>query len=107
MTKKRIKILPSWDYFNKNFTEVSLAHWIMGDGYWDNTSKTVFLCTESFTEQEIEFLIHLLKKNLNLIATKRIRTGQGWRIKFSSKGDNLRSRVMPHMHPEMLYKLGI
>lgn len=30
----RTKKLPSLDFLKSEFTEVSLAHWITGDGYW-------------------------------------------------------------------------
>lgn len=109
-TGNRKKILPPRDYFDKYFTAASLAHWIMGDGYWAKTNKTIILCTESFTQQEIEFLIDFLQTRFNLIASKQIRVNQGWRIRFSAKGENitrLRSLIEPHMHSEMLYKLNI
>lgn len=81
----------------------------MGDGYWENDSQTIFLCTESFTEKEVEFLISILKIRLNLVATKKKR-GDNYRIRFSSAGNNLdrlRSLTLKHMHPLMVYKLGI
>jgi hypothetical protein len=31
-------------------TEVCLAFFIMGDGYWDKDAKTVIKCMESFKE---------------------------------------------------------
>jgi len=81
----------------------------MGDGYWENDSQTIFLCTESFTEKEVEFLISILKIRLNLVATKKKR-GDNYRIILSSAGNNLdrlRSLTLKHMHPLMVYKLGI
>jgi hypothetical protein len=81
----------------------------MGDGYWENDSQTIFLCTESFTEKEVEFLISILKIRLNLVATKKKR-GDNYRIRFSSAGNNLdrlRSLTLKYMHPLMVYKLGI
>ena len=42
----------------KMFSSVSLAHWIMEDGYFDSYGRieTVLLCTESFTEEECVIL---------------------------------------------------
>jgi hypothetical protein len=40
-----------------NVEAISLAHWIMNDGYWDGT---VIFCTESFTKAEVRRLIELL-----------------------------------------------
>ena len=54
------------------FSEVSLAYWIMDDGYFDSygRSKTVILCTESFTKEECQILQSLLEK-LNIKSTRR------------------------------------
>nr|YP_010977159.1 hypothetical protein UYH45_mgp06 [Daedalea dickinsii]WNZ34364.1 hypothetical protein [Daedalea dickinsii] len=30
-------------------TAIGLSHCFMGDGYWDNSSKTVVICTDNFT----------------------------------------------------------
>ena len=42
-------------------TYEALAHWIMGDGNWDNSAKTVVICTDTFTLAEVELLITVLK----------------------------------------------
>jgi len=81
----------------------------MGDGYWENNSKTVFFCTKSFTEIEVDFLIRILKTKLGLVATKKKR-GNNYRIRFSSAGNNLdklRLLTLEHMHPLTRYKLGL
>lgn len=104
---KLIKVVP--EYLKDTLSGVTLAFWIMGDGYWDNDAQTVLLCTESFTEAEVDFLIKLLKERLDLVATKKKR-GDNYRIRFSSiksNLDRLRSLTLEHMHPSMVYKLGI
>lgn len=106
-TNKYIKIVPK--YLENHFTEITLAFWIMGDRYWDIDSQTVCLCTESFTKAEVDFLIEILKNKLDLIAKKRKRK-DNYRIRFSSKSDNiskLKLFTLPYMHPQMRYKLGI
>jgi len=92
----------------KYFTEVSLAFMIMGDGYWDNSSKTVVICTECFTLSEIHILLYILRTKFGLVVTT-IKRDSGFRLRFSSRGLNLkllRSLVSSHFHPSMLYKLG-
>ena len=48
-TNKFIKIIPL--NISDMFSEISLAYWIMDDGYFDSygRTKTILLCTESFT----------------------------------------------------------
>jgi hypothetical protein len=101
------KTLPPTIY--KDTTGISLAFWIMGDGYWDNTENTIFLCTENFTLEDIQTLLNILRIKFQLVVgtTKR---GKGFRLRFSKRELNirkLRALVQPHMHPSMMYKLGI
>jgi len=103
------KILPTQDYLDSFFTEVSLAHAIMGDGYWENDSQTILICTENFTLEEVRVFIEFLDKRLGLKATTKKRK-ECYRLRFSSANNNLillRIMVTPYMHPSMLYKLGI
>ncbi len=102
------KVLPDLAYFNRYFSAVSLAHLIMGDGYWENDSATFFICTECFTQEEVLFFIAFLDSKFGLKATKKNR-GNSYRVRFSgekSNLDKLRSLVKPFMHSSMLYKLG-
>ena len=109
---KFIKIVPL--NIGELITTIGIAHWIMGDGYWDNSSKTVVLCTDNFTLSEVELLIIVLKSKFNLTATvqRRIKANKEicWRIRFSSKSENiflLRTLVQPYLIPSMFYKLNI
>ena len=86
----------------------------MGDGYWDNTSKTIVICTDNFTLNEVELLISVLHKNFGLVSTlqKRVKSNKQvcWRIRFSSKSNNLNNLiklVRPFFIVSMLYKLNI
>lgn len=92
---------------------IGLAHWIMGDGNWNTSEKIVFLCTDNFTEEEVELLIKVLHLNFGLFSTKskRIKSNKNvcGRIRFSSKTANLnilRLIVKPYIISEMVYKLG-
>jgi hypothetical protein len=109
ITKGRsIKVLPSLDYLNQFFTEVSLAHAIMGDGYWEHDSQTVLICTDNFSLEEVQSFILFLASRFGLKAGTKKR-GNCYRVRFSSANGNLtllRSLITPHLHSSMLYKLG-
>jgi hypothetical protein len=49
--ESRVKVLPPYSFLETWFTEVSLARWIMGDGYW--SEKRVYICTECFTLENV------------------------------------------------------
>jgi hypothetical protein len=110
---KLVKILPTNEYLNENFNEVSLAFLIMGDGYWNSSHKTVLICTDNFKLDEVKRLVQFLDSTFSLKATLNKRTNQSgvcYRLRFSGKQDNLdnlRSLVAKHTHPSMLYKLNI
>jgi hypothetical protein len=111
----KVKILPSLAFLETWFTEVSLAFWIMGDGYWSQNS--VFICTECFTFNEVRSLQVLLQKKYKLktILKKRsIRAGvwKNYRLVFSGKKNveklvYLVYLVYPHIHASILYKLNL
>jgi hypothetical protein len=107
---KYIKILP----FNieKLLKAQGLAHWIMGDGFWNKNSRTIHLCTDNFTFEEVNKLAEIINNNFS-IDTKVINRisdngNKCWRIKISANSvQNLRDIIGPYMIPEMLYKLGM
>ena len=110
--KKFIKIIPS-NIFDI-LTPIGLAHWLMGDGYWDKSSKSALLCTDNFTLDEVKLLISVLDTKFNLYSTPQRRKKSNneicWRIRFSSKYENieqLKLLVLPHMIPSMTYKLNV
>ena len=105
---KFIKVLP----FNieELLTPIALAHWIMGDGYFTNSS--VKICTDNFTKEEVLKLIEVLHKRYDIKASINQRTNPGgvikWRIRISkSSMGKLISLARPYFIPEMLYKLGL
>ena len=110
--QKFIKIVPSDIY--DSLTPIGLAHWIMGDGYWDKSSKTLFICTDNFSYNEVINLIKVLEKKFSLKSTVNRRTKANkilcWRIRFSGTYENislLRTLVQIHMIPSMQYKLNL
>lgn len=109
INNKNIKQIPNDKFLQEYFSEITLAFMLMGDGYWDNFHKTVFICTECFTLSDINRLLFILRHKLGLIARTNKR-GSNFRIRFSNKELNLRLlRVLvePYLHPIMLYKLGL
>jgi len=81
---KFIKIVPL--NISEMFSEISLAYWIMDDGYFYSygRAKTVLLYTESFSKEECIILQSLLEK-LNIKSTLKIRDkiNNRYRIRIS------------------------
>jgi len=105
---KYIKILPS--NIEELLTPISLADWIMDDGYF--TEDSVKICTDNFTKDEVSKLINILNIKFDIKATvnKRINPNKKvmWRIIISILSmKKLILLVSPNFIPEMLYKLGI
>jgi len=103
------KVIPNIKFLNLYFTEESLAFMIMGDGYWDSNSKTIYICSKYFSLVYLNVLIFILRNKFNLVLTTKKR-GLGYCLRFSSRGlnlKNLRDLVKPYFHEFMLYKLGL
>jgi hypothetical protein len=104
---KFVKIVPL--FVADMFSPLSLAIWIMDDGYFDAYIGTIYLCTECFTRAECELLINILA-GYGIICTLKVRktSREGTcRIRISKKSmPLLRELVTPHMHPDFMYKLG-
>jgi len=89
---------------------IGLAHWIMGDGYWDGGG--VVICTDCFSFEEVNILAKVISENFNLDARVINRTSTNgtkcWRIRIrASSVKELRNIILPFMIPEMIYKLGL
>lgn len=81
-----IKVIPL--NIQQLLTPLSLSHLVMGDGFF-TLDKTIILCTESFTKDQIELLINALKMKFDITAGihKRVSSSGsiGWRIRISKK----------------------
>lgn len=105
-TNKYTKIIPT--NIKEHFTVISLAYWLMDDGYYQNDDNTIYFCTESFTKQECETL-QLLLLDLGIHSGLKLRnkSKDTYRIRISSKSVPLLiSLVKPYIHPIFMYKLG-
>ena len=88
------------------FTEISFAFWIMDDGV--KSAGSLRLCTESFTYSDILILIDMLKTKFDIQSNPQKRGVNGWRINITqSQMNKVRNLVKSHMHPDMLYKIGL
>ena len=47
-------------------TYVGLAYWIMDDGSYNKHKGNIILCTDSYTKEDVLFLISNLKDKFNL-----------------------------------------
>ena len=106
---KFIKIVPL--NISEMFSVVFLAYWIMVDGYFDSDgrTKTILLCTESFTKSECVLLQEVLMA-LGIKSTLKIRDKEKdrYRIRISKTSMPLiRELITPYMHKDFLYKLGM
>jgi LAGLIDADG DNA endonuclease family/Proton-conducting membrane transporter/NADH-Ubiquinone oxidoreductase (complex I), chain 5 N-terminus len=93
------------------FSVISLAQWIMNDGYFDShgRTKTILLCTESFIKTDLYILQNILLK-LNIVSTLKIRNKEEdtYRIRISKDSMPLLKRlVVDYMHEDFKYKLGL
>lgn len=99
---KYIKIVPL--EIELMFSRVSIAYWIMDDGYY--TDKTVILCTDNFTMPDCIRLQELLSTYgvLSGIITQKGK----YRIRiFRTSMPTLIELVLPYIHKDFLYKLGL
>jgi hypothetical protein len=88
-------------------TPLGLAYLICDDGTFDSKRNIVSLCTDSYLESDVEFLIVVLANKFDLKCRKD-KHGNGFRIVIlkSSLG-KLQELVRSHIHSTMLYKIGL
>jgi LAGLIDADG DNA endonuclease family len=88
-------------------TPVALAHLIMGDGGFK--SQGVYLCTDSYTIQDVVRLMNVLIVRYDLKCTlHKSSNGLGYRIYISRNSvGKVVEIVKPYLIPSMYYKVGI
>ena len=102
-------------YFNKIktvptdlslLTPIALAHWIMQNGS-RGTSRGLYICTDSFTQSEVQRLVDYLTDRYKIRCTIHKINGR-YRIYILAKSVQVVvDLILPYMHETMLYKLGI
>jgi len=99
----KVKIVPS-DL--SLLTPLALAHLIMQDGS-RGTSRGLYICTDSFTLQDVQRLSRYLINTFNIRCSIH-KAGNNHRIYILAKSVPIvRDLVLVYMHESMLYKLGI
>ena len=88
-------------------TPVAFAHLILGDGGFK--SKGIYLCTDSYTIQDVVRLMNVLIIRYGLKCTlHKASNGKGYRIYISRHSvDKVIEIVLPYLTPSMYYKVGI
>ena len=86
-------------------TPVALAHFIMGDGGFK--SKGIFICTDSYSIQDVVRIMNVLIIRYDLKCTLH-KYADRYRIYISRKSIHKVVKIVkPHFVPSMYYKLGI
>jgi hypothetical protein len=87
-------------------TPLALGHLVMQDGS-RGTSKGLYLCTDSFTQTDVKRVTQYLIEKYNLKCSIHKSAGN-YRIYISAKSvETVRILILPYMHKNMLYKLGV
>lgn len=88
-------------------TSITLAHWIWGDGTLTNSGYTYSLCTDGFSETDVDLLIELLQKDLDIVASKYLKEGKYWRINVYRKCERIKilNYIQDFCPPCFQYKL--
>jgi hypothetical protein len=101
-----IKVVPK--NMPNYLTSVGLAHWIMDDCSYNKHKGHIILCTDSYTKEDVLFLISILKDKFNLSCGLVKRTETSYRIRINKSSiPQLIVLVKPYFIPSMYYKLGI
>jgi hypothetical protein len=86
-------------------TPAGLAYWAMDDGGKHNKNNFI-LCTNSFTLEEVQLLIKVLKDNFDLNCTIHKSKENQYRIYILKDSmEKFRTLVTPYFHESMMYKL--
>jgi hypothetical protein len=102
--KNRIKIVPL--NIQELLTEVSLAFWIMDDGGLGQSGQLI-LHTNSYSSDEVDLLIKVLKCKFNIQSRKSLKKVGQWIIIIPRREVyKVAELTADHFHSSMLYKIG-
>lgn len=88
-------------------TPLGLAYWICDDGTFCKANKYIRIATNSYTLQEVDLLLGVLRTKFNL-SCYTVREKTGYVITISSKSiPELRRILGPIMPSMMMHKLGL
>jgi len=101
--KKKVKIVP---LDLSLLTPLALAHWVMQDGS-RGTSKGLYLCTDSFTRDDVKRLSQYLINKYDIKCSIH-KAGKNYRIYILVQSiETIKFIILPFMHKTMTYKLGV
>jgi hypothetical protein len=88
-------------------TPLSLSYWIADDGSWNKVNRSVTLCTDFFSLNEVEFLIEVLNKKFNLNSYK-IKNKTNFRIIIPAYSVSILQKIVSdHIPPIFKHKIGL
>lgn len=88
---------------DKLLTPIGLAYWSMDDGC--KLGKGFKISTNSYTKEEVELLVKVLKNKFDLNSTIHNFGKDQYTIYIKSDSmDKFKSLVTPYFHSSMLYK---
>ena len=90
----------------KFLTPVALAYWYMDDGAlkWEGHSNAVRLCTDSFSQVEVNLLKGALQENFQLKCSLQCKNNISRISILEESYSALRDLILPHLLPSMYYK---
>jgi hypothetical protein len=101
--QKKVKIVP---LDLSLLTPLALAQWVMQDGS-RGTSKGLYLCTDSFTHDDVKRLSKYLINKYDIKCSIH-KSGKNYRIFILVKSlETVKFLILPFMHKTMTYKLGV
>ena len=100
---KKVKIVP---LDLSLLTPLALAHWVMQDES-RGTSKGLYLCTDSFTHEDVKRLSQYLINKYDIKCSIH-KSGKNYRIYILVISiETVKILILPFMHKTMTYKLGV
>jgi LAGLIDADG DNA endonuclease family len=100
---KKVKIVP---LDLSLLTPLALAHWVMQVGS-RGTSKGLYLCTDSFTSDDVKRLSQYLINKYDIKCSIH-KAGKNYRIYILVQSiETIKFIILPFMHKTMTYKLGV
>jgi hypothetical protein len=104
---KYVKVLPL--NIEELLTPVSLAFFfIMGDGNYHKTKKIIRVCTNSYTKEEVLLISQAIFTKFGIKSRlELVRNAQFILIVRSSQVSLLQDLVKSHIHPSLLYRIGL
>jgi len=89
-------------------TPVVLAFLLMSDGNFDKNRNRIRIYTNNFTKSETHLLAKSIEDNLKIVTAVLYDRKDQYIITIGAKQFVLlRQLVNPHLHPSMLYRIGL